>query len=278
MRILFSKRNIIILIIAVLIASIAVISLNTNGSSGFVTGTAEYVTNPLKRIASSVARTFESIYGYMYEYDQLVQENEQLKRDIASLQLDYSETVEIVEENQRLRELVGLKERHSDWTFDEAEILQWSASNYVSSFTISKGSENSSIKVGDAIATEYGVLVGRVSAVGAQDSTCISIIDTTFSAAVNVGSLGATGTAHGEFSLMRDGTLRINGLTDDSSVFTGDQVVTSGRGGVLPEGLVLGTVTGVKLESSGIGVYAIVKPEAEFNKALYVYFVSDFGE
>jgi len=276
MRALLTRRNIVIVSIAVIIAIIAAVFVNSGNGEGFITDGVTTVTNPLNRMAASIARTFERIYGYMYEYEQLVEENESLKNEIAEFSRENNDLIYYREEVAKLREMLKLQEKHSDWEFISASVLQWSASNWASSFTINIGSANTTVKVGDAITTEKGVMIGKVTAVGSLESTCVSVIDTTFAASVSVGSLGAEGTAKGDFSLMRDGSLKISNISDDAAVFTGDLVVTSGRGGIFPEGLTLGTVTGVRAEESGLGTYAVVSPMAELAGIMNVYVVVNF--
>ena len=49
-------------------------------------------------------------------------------------------------------------------------MVSWNASNWSSSFTISKGSDNG-LEVGDSVITEYGVLVGTISELGSNWAT-----------------------------------------------------------------------------------------------------------
>ena len=58
-----------------------------------------------------------------------------------------------------------------------------------------------------------------------------------------------TAIAEGDYDLMADGNLRLSYLTEDTSVVIGDTVETSGRGGVFPKGVMIGTVESVLPES-----------------------------
>ncbi|MDR2501994.1 MAG: rod shape-determining protein MreC [Oscillospiraceae bacterium] len=278
MKAFVTKRNIAILVLALLIAAVAVVSRSTRGDPGFITNGANALTNPLKRAAASLAHTFETIYGYMYKYEQLMEENEALKEQISALRQEYREITEVTEENKRLHELLNLSARHQDFVLDAATIMDWSASSYSSSFVINKGANNSAAKTGDAVITETGVLIGRVTEVRAAESVCVSIIDTTFSAAVHIGERGAEGIASGDFELMRDGALRLANISDDTIVLAGDAVVTSGRGRKYPDGLVIGTVVSVRRDEAGIGMYAVIQPEAQIRDATYCYLVTEFTE
>ena len=47
----------------------------------------------------------------------------------------------------------------------------------------------------------------------------------------------------GDYALMKEGCCKLSYFTDDVTLFTGDSVVTSGRGGAFPSGIIVGTVT-----------------------------------
>ena len=275
-RAFLTRKNIVIALIAVVIAAIAIFSVGTGQGSGFVTELFNGASKPLKTAASSVARTFETIYGFMYEQEKLVAENEELKRQIADYRQQYREFTDVSEENARYRELLGFAARHSDYTYDAATIVGWSASNWSSSFTVSRGDSNSDIKVGDAVITETGVLMGRITEVGRTSSTAVSVIDTTFSTSSLAGEPGVDGVATGDFSLMREGKLKLDFLSEETTVLAGDSVVTSGVSGALPDGLVIGTVEGVVRNSAGVGMYGIIVPAADLRQATYVYIITDF--
>lgn len=276
MRAFLTKKNIVIALIAVVIASVAIFSIGTGKGGGFLTEWFNTGAKPLKTAAASIAHTFETIYGFMYEHERLVAENEELKQQIADYRQDYREYTEVSEENVRLRELLGFAARHSDYVFEPATILSWSASNWLSSFTVSRGEINSDIAVGDAIITESGVLIGRITEVGKTTSTAIAVIDTTFSSGALAGEPGVMGVATGDFSLMRDGKLKLDFLAEDTTVRAGDAVVTSGKSGAMPDGLVIGTVESVVRNSAGIGMYGIIVPSAELREATYVHIITDF--
>jgi rod shape-determining protein MreC len=276
MKVLFSKRNIAIFAAALIVAIISAVSINTRGESGAATDLATLVTVPLKRAAASIARSFESLYGYIYEYDSIVSENEALKAQIAEFRQDYREYTEVSAENARLHELLGFSALHPDHVYDRAGIITWGASNWSSDFTLSRGSSNSDIAVGDSVITENGVLVGVVTEVDTVTSKAITVIDTTFFAGTLAGENGEETAAVGDFELMRGGTLRLDFMSDGNNVLSGDTVVTSGKGGLFPEGLVIGDVTDIFMNDTGVGYHGVIEPAADLNNVIYVFVVTDF--
>jgi rod shape-determining protein MreC len=213
----------------------------------------------------------------MAEYEELLQR-------LTQYQLDFHESAELAEENQRLRELLVFRERHAGYAHEMASLTGWGSSNWDSTFTINLGYANSNIEQGFGVATEYGVLIGQVTTVGAISSTVMTVLDTRFSAAAFVGGDGTSeggdsggrATVKGDFSYMRSGLLILDHIDDDISILPGAYVTTSGRGGVFPAGLVVGEVEHVYVHASGIGRFATVKPLREIETISTVFVITDF--
>ncbi|MDR0490983.1 MAG: rod shape-determining protein MreC [Oscillospiraceae bacterium] len=276
MKILFTKKTVIILTVAVLIAISTLISVNVYGGGGPVTALVNAISRPLKDWSSAVARTFESIYGNIYRYEKLVEDYEKVQKELAALKAITREAVDMADELERLIALFDFSEQHSDHEYEQATVLSWSSSIWISSFSIDKGSDNSSIKTGNSVTTEYGVLIGKVTDVGAKSSTVISVLDTTFSAGALIGENGASATVKGDFSLMGRGLLMLDHIANIQPVLPGDAVVTSGGGGVFPPGLVIGEVDEVFNHSTGVGRYATVRPMLTLEAISHVFIITDF--
>ena len=279
MKAFLTRKTIIIAAIAALIAIIAIISANAFNSEGPVTGLAKIISRPFKSVAISVAQTFESIYSSINKYDDLLKKYEKALKDLNDIKRDYTELEEIRDENNTLRALFDFRERHAGHDYEEAKVEKWSAANWSSSFSISKGYANSDkpIARGNCVITEYGVLVGVITDVGPISSTVISVIDTTFSAGAYVGGGDESVTAKGDFSLMNAGLLMIDHIGEDIIVLPGDSVVTSSAAGVFPVGLVIGEVVEVLRHDTGVGRYATVKPTRALDNTLVdVYVITSF--
>jgi rod shape-determining protein MreC len=282
MKALITRRSIIIASTALLLAIIAIVSVNVFNSAGPVTGVANAVTMPVRALASTVARTFGNIYSALYRYEDLERQNDELRRQVAHLQENFRDAEQLALENDRLRDLLDFRERHSGYTLVMATLADWTGDNWSRTFTISRGYSNSEIARGMPVTTEYGVLIGQVSSVGATTSTVITILDTTFSAAAFVGGDGSDETAvgsatvKGDFAFMRSGLLILDHIDDDLSIIPGTDVFTSGAGAVFPSGLTVGTVVSVFTHASGIGRYATVRPAVAINDIQTVFVIVDF--
>ncbi|MDR2569936.1 MAG: rod shape-determining protein MreC [Oscillospiraceae bacterium] len=282
MKILVTRRSIIIATASLVIALISIISVNVFSSAGPVTGIANTVTMPVRALVSTVARAFGNIYASIYRYEELLARHEDLLRTNVQLQTDFRNARELALENDRLRELLEWRERHGGYTSEMATFVNWNSDNWSSSFVINKGYTNSDIAPGMAVATEYDVLIGQVSEVGPIESIVITVLDTTFSAAAFVGGDGSdeaadgSATVKGDFAYMRGGLLILDHIDDDLTVTPGVSVFTSGGGAVFPSGLTVGEVERVFNHTNGIGRFATVRPTRGFENISTVFIIIDF--
>ena len=79
--------------------------------------------SPVQKVVSSAVNWFDTIYGYLYEYDSLMAENESLRTQLAEAQQSARDGIEASEENQRLRELLNLREKHTDYEFESCKVV-----------------------------------------------------------------------------------------------------------------------------------------------------------
>lgn len=273
-----TKKGIYIAIAAIVIAIISAISVAlSSGGVSFAEVLSEPFFKPLKSVMTSMVDSLEETYGYIYRYDEIVAENEELKSRVARLEEEYREYTEISAENARLRALIGFDSRKEDsnYTYKSATIISWTASNFASSFTINKGS-SSGIEVDDCVITENGYLVGVVTEVGNSSCTVVSILDTTMNIGAMLYSNSETGIIEGDFELFKESKLKLSYLDDSANVVIGDSVVTSGRGGTYPSGLVIGYVESIGENSSGLDYYAVITPAADFDSITQLYVITDF--
>ena len=267
-------RLAIIVVVAALIVGLAT-RTGSSGNAGFLSGAANSLRIPVQGAMGSVVDWMQGIYGYVYQYDKLVAENEVLRQQLAEAQDRVRQSAEAVEENIRLRTLLGYLEKNTTFVTESAMITSWNASNWVSAFTISKGSDNG-IEKGDCVITESGMMVGQIAELGSNWATVRTIIDVNMDAGVLVGDSSIAAMLVGDYALMQEGQCRLSYFTEEATLFTGDSVVTSGRGGAFPSGITVGTVTELRSEAGGQSFYAVVQPSVDLSLLSQVFIIKDF--
>ena len=266
------KVGIIVLAVVLLIG---ISSAARDGQIGFLQNVTGIVKAPMEKVLSSAVNWFDSIYGYLYEYDSLMAENESLRSQLAEAQQSARDGIADSEENTRLRTLLELREKHTDYEMESCKVVLWSSSNWSSAFTISKG-ETSGIELGDPVVTEYGAVVGQVTELGTTWATVSTLIDVDMSVGAFVGVSGNSGMVVGEYSLMKNKQAKLTFLADGAQIFVGDDVLTSGSGGAFPAGLVIGKLTAVQTEAGGQIEYGIVQPQVALDSLVQVFIIKSF--
>ncbi len=265
--------------IGIIVIAVAIIvgfsSAARDGQIGFIQNVTGIVEAPIKKVLSSTVNWFDTIYGYLYKYDSLQAENESLRQQLADAQQDARDGMEASEENVRLRELLNLREKHTDYVMESCKVVLWSSSNWSSSFTISKGS-SSGIELNDPVVTEYGVVVGQVTELGETWATVSTLLDVDMSVGAYVSGSGSSGMVIGEYALMKQKLAKLTFLADGAQLFVGDEILTSGSGGAFPAGLVLGTITNIQTEAGGQIEYGLIEPTCNYDSLVQVFVIKSY--
>ena len=192
-------------------------------------------------------------------------------RELREQVVDYDK---MKEENEWYAKILGLHEQHSDYTFASGKVIAVDPLSPFGNFTINAGTK-SGIAVGDPVITAEG-LVGLVSEVSFTSCKVRTILDVNTKASAMISRNGNTAITGGAPPLAEKGLLRLNTLEKSSGAAIGDIVVTSGRGGVFPEGLLIGKITEVNPESDGLSLYAIIEPYVDVRSLKNVMVITSF--
>lgn len=265
------------LLAAVLVIALLAVAATSlmKGRAGLITDLEGRLRRPFQQGAETIASWLEGLYGSVYDYDQLKAENETLREQLAEAQAEARAGQEALEENERLRQLLSFSQRHTDYDLESAKVVSYSASNWSALITISKGDE-SGIEVGDSVITESGSLVGQVIEVGSGWSTVRTIIDVDMNVGGYVSNSGATGMIVGDYTLMQEGHVKLGYLAEGVSLFEGDTVLTSGKGGAFPSGLVIGSVAEVRSDAGGQETYGVIQPACDLANMVQVFIIKDY--
>ena len=269
----YGVRLLALVLAATLLTGVA--AAKGEGHASAVEDTAGAVRSPFQKVAQALVSRVEGFYGWLFNYEMLLQENENLRAQIAELEQQVRDNQQASEENVKLRELLNLSQKHTDFVFESAKVVSWTASNWASTFTISKGSE-AGLEIGDAVVTEYGVLVGTVAELGSNWAIVDTVVDIGTSIGVLVGAEETSAMLLGDYTLMSSQYMKISFVAESGQVITGDIVVTSGAGGAYPQGLILGTVSSVHTEAAGQFEYAVVQPFTDLNTLTQIFVIKDY--
>lgn len=276
MRRFFRDNGGLLLVAAVLLAAVLALGAQILGFD-LLTGALEVLATPFRTASGAVTNWAQNQYDRAFRYEELAAENEALRQRVAELERDAIAGQDAQRENERMKDLLGLAEERPELQYRDAAVVRRSASNWASNLTINRGTTGG-VEVNDCVIDQYGHLIGVVTEANPNSSLVTTILDPTLELGGRVARTDEDAILEGDFTLMLEGLLRLSFVSEDAKLVTGDQVTTSGLGGVYPPGLVVGSVRTLYVEEDGISRYAQVDPAADINRAQYVYVIVDYGE
>ena len=273
MRNLFSTKLRIIIVLAVLItAALAVAAGVTNQTlPGTVVQT---VLTPFKAAFNALTKQAEQYYSYMFRYEALAAENEQLKADIAQMEDVARQADATARENERLRALLDFKTTHETYVLVDSYIIGWSSSDFSNTFTINRGTD-AGIDINMVAITANGEVVGLVTEAGPNYAVVKTVLDSTLEISATIASSGYNGMVSGGYINGQETLLQMNYLPSSSIIRNKDQVVTSGST-VYPRGLILGHVVDAGFEETGVAKYALLQAAADISSLEQVFILTKY--
>ena len=232
------------------------------------------VTFPVRWCISAIADGFEGWGTYFQSIDSLMKQNEALKEENESLsdRLDEAELLE--EENERLREYLGIKNKYPSFTMEEGRVISYSSGNYMTNFTLDKGSLHG-IDVNMPVITARGI-VGRVSEVGLNWCMVSTIIESNVAVGAYVQRSGTGGMINGDYSMMHEGVCKLGYLDANSDIVVGDKILSKGTGSMYPADLEIGTVIDISLDEYTRNTVATVQPSVDFSSLKWVMILTGY--
>lgn len=234
--------------------------------SSFIPAVRPLTLNILKSPLSLLRVINREIGGIIFYHRNLV-ENERLRNQVDFLRQKLNSLAQVYLENKRLNNLLSLKQK-SPYKVIPARVIARSPDSWSSAVVIDKGS-SSGIRQGAVVITYLG-LVGRVIETSNVTSKAMLINDSNLSISAIVRRSRQEGLISGTLG----SSLIMRYLPKEADIKVADTIITSGLTDNFPKGLLIGTVTDVGEEFSGLSRYAIVKPAVNLSNVEEVLIIA----
>ena len=152
-----------------------------------------------------------------------------------------------------------------------AYVINKDISNYSNTVVINVG-EKDGIKENMTVIADEG-LVGHVISVTDHTSKVQTIIDTATAVTSTISTTKDTIIVQG--TLENSGELKATYIPTDATVLQGDNVETSGLGGIYPKGIHIGTIKEVYNTKNPTDRYATVETAVDFSKLATVLVITN---
>lgn len=258
-----NKRLIILLVSIIILVALIGFSMSEREELSwpeqFLKDTTGWVQNIFSKPQQFVAGFFEDVRDLQNTYT----ENKELKSRLDELAKLKADVEQLKKENQELREVIDAETSLRDYEPIHATVIGRNPDQWNELLIINKGEVNG-IEQNMAVVTSSG-LIGKVKSVQQFTSTIqlLSSMDPANRISAEIdGDETIYGTIEG-YDQDRD-LLRLKRIPHDVKIEKGQLVVTSGLGGVFPEGLPIGKIVDSEPDEQGLTQVAYVEPGADF--------------
>lgn len=224
----------------------------------------EYVTSQFGYVVRQAGTSTGQIVNVYRDNQALRAENEQLHQS-------HIDTTEILAENARLRAMLDYKKSAPQFDFVTAAVVARDPGTWTNIIVINRGTAQGIAK-DMPVVTSQG-LVGNVVQAYSSTAKVQLILDPRSAVGALVQRPESRVAAIVEGNGARPLSPRMVNLARDADVIKGDQVITSGFGGIYPKGLMLGEVVDVVNEEGGLLKYAVLKPAVDFDRLEEVFVI-----
>ena len=233
------------------------------------------VLTPLQKVTSALSGGTASVWEKYTSIDDVMDRNEQLEAENAELRQQMVDYDRIKAENDAYKALARIQDTNSEASYVSAFVIGRDPLDEFGGFTLDQGSTDG-VAVNDAIISDRGYLLGVVVEVDATSCKVMTILHPSFNAAGVISRTRENGIITGSADYAADGQCVLTNLDRATEARKGDQVITTGLGGVFPANLLVGTVQEVVPEQSGKSSSAVILPGADPRTVKHVFIVTEY--
>jgi rod shape-determining protein MreC len=257
----------------VLLVSVALVLAGQLPIAASLGGLALDVVAPVADLVSGTYRGGAGTGRGVQTIDELVTENQRLRLEVERLTRDGARAPELQRENDELRELLALKRAGAAFQWADAQVIGFDATNLVRSAVIDRGGRDGLVD-GMTVMTPRG-LVGKIVRLGPTAARVLLVTDPGSSVNAMVQRSRAKGVVYGQRGAAGSSQLVLRYVPQGEEMRTGDRVITSGLGGIFPEGIAIGQVTQVRQQGTDMFQEATVEPYVEFARIETVFVITN---
>lgn len=244
----------------------------------FARDTVGFVQGVFYKPASYIAGFFEDVR----ELKSVYEENERLKKSVSQYARESADYNRIKNENKHLQELLKFTEEQKqryEYEYRPVNVLSVNQDPNNQTLVIDRGAKHG-IRMNMTVTSLEG-MVGVISHVGNFTST-VKLLTTLDPLDAKRQQIAATVSNKDTFGIIesydkKTKKLKMTRIPEEDPVKKGDLIVSSGNGGVIPRGMIIGTVDKVEVGEFGLTRTATITPAASFQdwKTLLVVFTPE---
>lgn len=241
-----------------------IVSYRFSDSLGPVKSVAGNVITPMQVGINRIGSFFTSKLDYLKKVDDLIAKNKELTDKLNEVSYENKLLLQGKYELDNFRKLYNLDQTYADYPKVAARVISKDTNNWYSRFKIDKGSDDG-IKPGMNVMAGNG-LVGIITKTGKNYADVRSIIDDSSNVRGMFLDNSETCTVKGNLKLLDEGHIEVTDIKKGSSIQDGYEVVTSYTSQKYHPGILIGYVSGIKVDPSNMTESGYLTPAVDFSK------------
>lgn len=241
-----------------------IVSYRFSDSLGPVKSVAGNVITPMQVGINRIGSFFTSKLDYLKKVDDLIAKNKELTDKLNEVSYENKLLLQGKYELDNFRKLYNLDQTYADYPKVAARVISKDTNNWYSKFKIDKGSDDG-IKPGMNVMAGNG-LVGIITKTGKNYADVRSIIDDSSNVRGMFLDNSETCSVKGNLKLLDEGHIEVTDIKKGSSIQDGYEVVTSYTSQKYHPGILIGYVSGIKVDPSNMTESGYLTPAVDFSK------------
>ncbi|MBR2750214.1 MAG: rod shape-determining protein MreC [Clostridiales bacterium] len=245
MRKLFSNKLFVIALVSLILIAFIVFSSIPGSPLSNITKPLSIVIDPIQSVFKKAGSKISDFYAAIAEGMEIRKENEELREQIAELEYQIQQGEEAKLRWEELKSAFAIQDTFENYHIYGASVLTRESDDWFSVIRINVGERDDF----DSRTTSYAVvdaqmnLVGRVMVTDEDSSKVLPLLHEGFSLSAKVNVVnGALVMLNGDITLKKDGLCLVTRIPTNTILQVGDELVTSGEGGLFPAGIPIGVI------------------------------------
>ena len=227
--------GVITLIILILLIFLSNVQLD---KLSFLESAVNSIVTPVQRVFTDIRNKIQGNTAYFTNIENLQIENEELRSRNSQLETELRELESIKADNVTLQEYMNLTQKYADYNTIPAYVINKDVSNYSSNLVINVGKKDG-VEQNMTVIADKG-LVGHVISVTENSAKVQVIVDAASTVSCNISTTEESIICKG--TLENHEILRASYIPTGAELIQGDNVYTSGIGGIYRKGILIGTI------------------------------------
>lgn len=236
---------------------------------------------PIQRVVKNVGNGFSDFWAAINDGIAIRNENKELKSEIAELQYQLTQNEEANIRYEELKDAFHIKDTFSNYDIFQATVLSREADEWFSVIRINLGNRDGvelDSRQSLAVVDVRMNLIGRIIEVSDDESKILPLLHEGFVVSGKVNTVnGAVVTISGDASYKRRGLCLVTNIDENVVLMPGDEIVTSGDGGLFPQGIPIGVIESVD-DSNPIAITATLRPYSSIGTLNDVFVMVPFAQ